>query len=113
MVEIVSAESFIYERKYFAFFEGKGGNVDEYINDLEEIGILDREDQHTFVSIYKYPYDSKLDLIRDLNALENQMIAFKGNSLFHPYFHGEGYMQGGLIQAVMGENFTFNLENKM
>ena len=71
MVEIVSIDSFIYERKHFAFFEGKGGNVDEYINDLEEIGILDRDDHNTFVSIFKYPYENKRDLLRDLIALEN------------------------------------------
>ena len=41
------------------------------------------------------------------------MIAFKGNSLFLPYFHGEGWMQGGKIHALMGENVTYNIENKL
>ena len=113
MVDIVSTESFIYERKYFAFFEGKGGNVEEYMAELEEVGILDREDSNTFITIYKYPYNKKSDLLRALNNLENDMIDYEGNSLFLPYFCGEGFMSGGLITAVMGEDVTLPIESKL
>ena len=76
MVDIASIESYIYERKYFAFFEGKDGNIEEYMSELEEVGILDRDDANTFVFTFRYPYDKKVTLLRALNALENEMIDF-------------------------------------
>ena len=110
MVDIVE-EPFEYITNIFAFFEGRGGNINHYIQQLEQEGLYNQNDPNTKTFIFKYPYTVKKQFLSELNTMETFMIQHKGNAFFRPYFCGEAWVKSCRIQTDMGYG-VFSIENK-